>query len=124
MTQAHSTINVNISRCLLITRVIALALSHAMHVTVIPVSRPRALYARIHSSATYHVELLYSFNCVRFLCKDLHESCPLFDPRTTGASGCDSLRHWWGGTCDLYQPQLELHSTEVRHEEKRFLNPL
>jgi len=124
MAHAHSTFNVNISRCLRITHAIILTLSHALYVTVFLYQAPSALYVRVNTSVTYHVELLYSVNGVCFLCKDLYEPCPLSDLRNTSGNGCDSLRHWWTGTCDLYQPQSELRCTLLCGKEKRFLKPL
>jgi hypothetical protein len=88
MAHAHSTLSVKISRGLRITHAIALALFHALHVTVIRVSSLRALYVRIHTSITFNVEFLYSVNGVCSICKDLYELCPLSDPRTTSGNGC------------------------------------
>ena len=124
MAHAHSTFRVSISHGLRITHAVAFALSHAVNVTVILVSSLRALYVRIHTSVTYHIELLYSSDGLCFICTDLYDSWPSSDPRTTSDIGCDSLRHRRTGTCDLYQPQSQLGCTLLRHNEKIFLKPL
>jgi hypothetical protein len=68
MAHAYSTFSVKISRCLRITHAIALALSHALNFTIIPIIKPQSSVC-VHSYSSHFVIPLMMSALYARICK-------------------------------------------------------